>query len=269
MKVFEEGLISTQENHEGLSHISKSKDLIIFTRSDKNFETSGLYISKYANDHWSVPGKLELTGSTYEAGISFSPKMDKAFFTNKSKLKNGDSTNLWNIWEVEVVHPYKFIPNTAKPVGGSINSEFQDCCLTLNSNGNVYFASDRDGSWDIYSAEYVDGTFKNVQKIGAPINLSTSGEWPSYVNDDNSVLYFSSIRKNGMGGDDIYVSHKKNGKWQEPKLLGNPINTTSYEDGFMPCPDGKYLFFSSWRNTSTSKGVSNIHVLPSRYFPEN
>lgn len=264
-QVFEEGLISTSENHEGLSYISKNKDLIFFTRSSKNFDESGIYISRFTNAKWEVPKKLVLTSSTYEAGIAFSPSMDKAFFTNKAKLKNGDSTDLWSIWEVDVARPYNFISETARPLGAPVNSKSQDCCLTINGNGRAYFSSNRDGTWDIYSADYVGNSFKNVKKMDAPINLPNSGEWPSHVSNDDSILYFSSIRESGFGGDDIYVSHKKNGKWQEPVLLKEPINTKYYEDGMISTIDGSHFFFSSWKSTAKSKNLSNIYIVNKKF----
>lgn len=258
--LFEEGLISTKENHEGLSYISPQKDVIIFTRSDKKYTKSNLYISRFSNNQWTPPTKLELTKSDYEAGIAFSPDYSKAFFTNKFQLKNGDSTNLWNIWEIEHDGKYHFLEKTAKPLGNPINSEYQDCCLTMNSNGSAYFSSNRDGTWDIYSADYVNHSFQNIQKLKHPINTDESGEWPSHINQANSVLLFSSIRKNGLGGDDIYMSHKKNGAWQKPILLGDSINSKFYEDSASVTLDSSYFFFSSGKPFDEIEGVNNIYI---------
>ncbi|WP_156102251.1 hypothetical protein [Muricauda sp. MAR_2010_75] len=258
--IFEEGLISTQENQEGLSYISPQKDVIIFTRSDKNYEQSGLYISKFFKGQWTVPIKVNLTESSYEAGIAFSPDKSKAFFTNKFKIKEEDSTNLWNIWEIGLDGDYGFKKETAKPLKDPINSKNQDCCLTMNSNGDVYFSSNRDGTWDIYSADYVNHSFENIEKLDYPINTNESGEWPSHVNRANSVLWFSSIRKSGLGGDDIYVSHKRNDIWQEPILLSDSINSKFYEDSAFTTSDSTYFFFSSGKSFKEINGMNNIYV---------
>ncbi|MBO0323009.1 hypothetical protein J0X14_11940 [Muricauda sp. CAU 1633] len=265
--IFEEGLISTQENHEGLSYISPQKDVIIFTRSDKNYEQSGLYISRFLEGQWTVPTKIKLTESSYEAGIAFSPDKSKAFFTNKFKLKEGDSTNLWNIWEIELDEKYEFKKETAKPLVSPINSKYQDCCLTMNSNGNVYFSSNRDGTWDIYSAQYVNHSFERIEKLDHPINTNESGEWPSHISRSNSVLWFSSIRKSGIGGDDIYISHKSKGSWQEPILLNDSINSKFYEDSAFITADSSHFFFSSGKPFREINGMSNIYVSKNKAKP--
>ena len=260
ISIFEEGLISTKENHEGLSYISLEKEVVIFTRSDKNYKESGLFISKFLNNQWTPPEKLILTQSTYEAGITFSPDKSKAYFTNKFRLKNGDSTNLWNIWEIALEANYHFLKETAKPLESPINSEYQDCCLVMNANGNAYFSSNREGTWDIYSADYMNHSFENIQKLNHPINTNESGEWPSHINQSNSVLWFSSIRKYGLGGDDIYLSHKNNSSWQKPILLSDSINTKFYEDSYLITPDDNYFFFSSGRPFKEIKGINNIYL---------
>lgn len=260
IEIFEKGIISTSGHHEGLSYLSPERDVAIFTRSTKNFSESGIYISKFSDNEWSTPEKINLGNGNYQAGLAFSPDGKKAFFTNKIAITDRDSTNLWNVWEIEVNDNLEFMEQTAKPITSTINSESQDCCLTMNSNGKAFFSSDRDGTWDIYTADYISGSFLNIQKLKPPINHVDSGEWPSYISENGRSLYFSSIRTNGFGGDDIYVSNFSEGSWQAPKLMNEPINSASYEDSAILTKDHQFLFFASWRDSEFSKGVSNIYI---------
>jgi hypothetical protein len=130
----------------------------------------------------------------------------------------------------------------------------------MNSNGTVLFSSNREGSWDIYQANYKDGNFKNLKKLGTSINSNESDEWPSYISDDENTIFFSSIRKDGFGGDDLYYSLKENSKWSQAKIFNDKFNSSSYEDGAFITKDKKYLFFSSWKTTSFSDKVSNIYL---------
>jgi outer membrane protein OmpA-like peptidoglycan-associated protein/tetratricopeptide (TPR) repeat protein len=70
---------------------------------------------------------------------------------------------------------------------------------------------------------------------------STGHPW---VSDDGKKMYFSSDRPGGFGGADIYESHNENGKWSEPKNIGNIINTAG--DEFYPYVYAdSVLFFTS------------------------
>jgi Tol biopolymer transport system component len=70
-----------------------------------------------------------------------------------------------------------------------------------------------------------------------------------YIAPDESVLLFSSMRPDGYGDFDLYVSYKKkNGTWTKAKNMGDTINTPARESVSVVSPDGKYLFFMSRRN---------------------
>jgi outer membrane protein OmpA-like peptidoglycan-associated protein len=61
------------------------------------------------------------------------------------------------------------------------------------------------------------------------------------------LIYFVSDVPGGMGGSDIYVSRKENGKWSLPENLGSAINTEGNETFPFYFSNGKKscLFFSS------------------------
>ncbi|NJM14639.1 MAG: hypothetical protein HC896_03990 [Bacteroidales bacterium] len=83
------------------------------------------------------------------------------------------------------------------------------------------------------------------KNIGDTVNGRTSEKQPS-ISADGSTLYFSSNRPGGKGEMDIWVTQKdQQGKWGEPKNLGDSINTSGNEISPFIHPDNQTLYFSS------------------------
>lgn len=75
-----------------------------------------------------------------------------------------------------------------------------------------------------------------------PHNISGYATGFPALNEDGSVLYFTSNRPQGKGGFDIWVSTRKNDSWTKP-LNVEMVNTLG--DEITPFWDGKSLFFAS------------------------
>lgn len=104
----------------------------------------------------------------------------------------------------------------------------------ITADGNrLYFVSDKPrgkGGTDIYFSEK-----NSVGDWESPVNLkeiNTEGNERSPVLDEAGDFYFSSDGKVGMGGLDIYVSKSVNGKIEEPKNLGYPMNSPQDDFAF-------------------------------------
>lgn len=97
---------------------------------------------------------------------------------------------------------------------------------------------------DIYLSEYRNGKWSQLKKLETPIStqfneshacLSPSGE-----------LYFTSDRKGGFGGLDIYRAKKDaRGSWGNPINLGSAINSPYNEETPFLNAGGTSLYFSS------------------------
>ncbi len=89
--------------------------------------------------------------------------------------------------------------------GPVINTPFNEV-FPIYFNNKVFFSSDRTdmgyGALDIYYASELLG-FQSVNNFRAPVNSAYDDFSPAFYND--SVGYFSSNRKGGIGGDDIYA----------------------------------------------------------------
>lgn len=81
-------------------------------------------------------------------------------------------------------------------------------------------------------------------KAAKPIN-SKYNEGHVFVTKDGNTVYFTSDRKGGFGGYDIYKTTIVGDRWSDPVNLGPNINTPLNEESPFLTPDEKYLFFSS------------------------
>ncbi|MCT4582485.1 MAG: PKD domain-containing protein [Flavobacteriales bacterium] len=119
---------------------------------------------------------------------------------------------------------------------------------TINEDGTMLvFSSDNiagEGKSDLYFCKYVDGEWATPQNLGININTEEMETFPSL---QGRTLYFSSDRKNGKGGLDIYASIFDGKSWSVPKLLPEPINTKYDDFGYTLNPDFKSGYFSSNR----------------------
>jgi outer membrane protein OmpA-like peptidoglycan-associated protein len=80
-----------------------------------------------------------------------------------------------------------------------------------------------------------------VNNLGEGINTEYD-DYSPVPTADGKMLYFTSFdRPEGFGGEDIYVSEFKNGKWQKASNLGSVINTSSHEYASSISTDGNQL----------------------------
>jgi len=67
-----------------------------------------------------------------------------------------------------------------------------------------------------------------------------------FVAPDEPYIIFCSIRKEGYGQGDLYISFKDDdGKWTKAKNMGEIINTEGHELCPFVTKDGKYFFYTS------------------------
>ena len=137
----------------------------------------------------------------------------------------------------------------AKPLK-ELNSPYNEGAHTISPDGNtiIYTVCNSRvtmGSCDLYQAYKKDGRWTNPQNLGPTINSISWDAQPS-LSSNGQKLYFSSKRKGGQGGSDIYVSHKsENGSWSTPENLGPIINSEGNEESPFIHPDNHSLYFRS------------------------
>jgi outer membrane protein OmpA-like peptidoglycan-associated protein len=138
------------------------------------------------------------------------------------------------------------------PISSNINENRNIASISLSVDGQeAYLYRDDKGDGNIYVSKLNGDEWSVPEKLPEKIN-SKAKESHASISAESSTLYFSSNRKGGFGGSDIYMVKKlPNGEWGEPINLGIEINTEYDEESPFIHPDGVTLFFSS-------KGHKNI-----------
>jgi hypothetical protein len=138
-----------------------------------------------------------------------------------------------------------------------LNTSSDEAYICLNNRKDtIYFSSDRDGSFRIYSHAMPPGTtqeawFNLNHAPSVPVeSLISEGETKcSYVH--KNIMVFSSNRPGGNGGYDLYYSLLRGGEWSSPVNFGPGINTPSDEYrpvlGTYPGFTNHFIIFSSDR----------------------
>jgi len=94
----------------------------------------------------------------------------------------------------------------------------------------LYFAALQDRQWKTLSSYPHNSTSYSINDVS--------------ISEDGTVLFFSSDMKGGRGGNDIYTSVFKDGRWSKPINLGEAVNTSGNEIFPYLHRDGS-IYFSS------------------------
>jgi hypothetical protein len=136
-----------------------------------------------------------------------------------------------------------------------INTEFGDHEPKISRNGKrLFFQSDRlelgdlDGrrDSDVYYSDLVGGEWQAPVRLPYPINTEFNDHCVYFEDmrayDDLEMetdVYLASNRPGTMGGNDMWISHRKDGVYSEPVNLGRNINSIYNDHMAMVGPDGK------------------------------
>lgn len=97
--------------------------------------------------------------------------------------------------------------------------------------------------------------------VGPPVNTKND-EYPPMFTVDGEDMYFTRryIDPNSENGvnEDLMVTHKKDGKWQEPQGVEN-VNTKDNEGATAIAPDGSYMVITEC-NRADSYGGCDLYI---------
>jgi hypothetical protein len=125
------------------------------------------------------------------------------------------------------------VPTNLGPV---VNSKYDDHHPAISNDGlTLYITSTRPGGFsaaeDIWVSQRKGSSepWKEPQHLGPNIN-SPGGTCCPNLTPDEHWLYFSGRRAEGLGGSNLWVSHRENTKdpfgWETPSNLGAAVHST-------------------------------------------
>lgn len=142
--------------------------------------------------------------------------------------------------------------NFGTPMPRPFNANFNEGSPTITADNRLLIFTSceptDDGlqNCDLYYSVRNGDSWSQIQPIGDAINSPDSWESQPSVSPNGDKLYFASNREGGLGGIDIYVSHRQpDGSWGEAQNLGAPINTPGNEKSPFLHTDSRTLYFAS------------------------
>ncbi|MFW5851447.1 MAG: hypothetical protein ACOCWB_04415 [Bacteroidota bacterium] len=136
-----------------------------------------------------------------------------------------------------------------RPLSVNINSTGREASIGMHPNGKMMlvYREDADGG-NLYYSDLIDSSvWSPLKKFPKPIN-SSANETHATISADGKIMYFTSDRKGGYGGLDIYMSRlSRDSVWQEPVNLGPQVNTEYYEESPHFQANSNLLYWSSNR----------------------
>ncbi|MDO8898131.1 MAG: hypothetical protein Q7V19_10810, partial [Bacteroidales bacterium] len=190
----------------------------------------------------SIFGEDILSTPLYERDMAISPQFDEIIYTLGDYKQNRRCL---------VAMKYKN-GNWSKPEILNISGTYHDIEPFFSHDGNrLYFASDRPifgdttrNDYNIWYSDRNDGLWSEPVALDTIINTKQNEYFPSLSLNGN--LYFTSVRENGIGREDIFISKFVDGKYLSPSPLSSEINTISYEFNAFISLEEDYIIFSSF-----------------------
>lgn len=182
-----------------------------------------------------------------EAYMVFNSKRPKD--KNEVKLENGQFMN--SIYISKVINgEYAESSIIGEPIcKGNSGEEV----IGMNAKGDIliiYKSNLKDTGKLYFSRMNANGSFSKLESLPEEVN-GTGEVISACINSDATTIYFASVRKDGLGGTDLYYCNKlPTGKWSPAKNMGPDINTKYDEDFPNLSPDEKTFFFSSKGSSS-------------------
>jgi OmpA family/WD40-like Beta Propeller Repeat len=135
-------------------------------------------------------------------------------------------------------------------INGQLNEEPSKGGINISQDGEwLIFAGNFSGKgfgdFDLYTSYNTPQGWSVPINLGANINTEYWESSPS-LSPDKNALYFSSSRRGGYGGKDLYISYRMpNGKWTAAENMGPAINTKGDELAPLIHADNSTLYFTS------------------------
>ncbi len=181
----------TRNNYDGVRRMDSKKTTLL-----------KIYRAVLKNDKWSDIVELPFNSNQFStAHPVLNAAEDMMYFVSDRPGGFGQS----DIWRIAITSNGFGTPEN---LGASINTDGRESFPFVSSDDELYFATDGRpgmGGLDVYATKIKsDGSFSDVQNIGAAVN-SSADDFGYIINKTTKRGFFSSNRAEGIGNDDIYA----------------------------------------------------------------
>lgn len=203
-----------------------------------------------------------------EGSAGFNANYSEIYFTRCDLSKKGDrycklmvSKKTGNAWSIPEKLPF-------------VKEEVNYGQTTLSKDGRtMYFECNDPEGWggkDIWVVQREGETWGTPKLLGRSINTEGDERFP-YL--DSDTLYFSSNYHVGMGGLDIFRSHKVNNRWTVAENLQAPINSGGDDFGYVidykVARESEDIIYTGYFTSSREggKGADDIYNFTKKVLP--
>lgn len=239
------------------------KDKLLLSLIDREEEITKNAIYYYANP---VDAQLRNLGPKINSEFAdHSPIIDLnenyLIFTSK---RPRDGQSIANQDEdVFVSKSNNYVWQAPTQLGEPVNTpENNEAAIGLSIDGKqmFFFKSGLHNAGSIFVTESEDIYNWSPPKLLREDVNTKYRETHATITPDGNSIFFTSNRKGGSGGSDIYVMRRlPDNKWSQPHILPKEVNTEYDEESPFVHPDGVTLFFSS-KGHSTMGGYDVFYT---------
>ena len=223
---------------------------VYFLKNTPDFNFWTIVFSRFENGKWTEPQVAPFSGQYSDADPFITADGKQLFFISRRPLPNSSSLapRTLDIWVMDQTANGWSAPRN---LGAPVNSEANEYFPTLTKDGTVYFGSGRSGGkggMDLYRSRLVNGAYTEAENLGDAVNTEFD-EYEAFIDPNEEFLIFMAAgRPDGLGGFDLFISHKHEGRWTKAQNLGKPINSVADELSPKITRDGRYFFWTSTRS---------------------
>lgn len=231
-EMFAPGIVNTEEFIEIEGMFGADMNTFYFVRRDEK-EVYSLNVIEYKNNQWQ---KSIVATAVSEPSIS--PDGNTILFKNGYIERTSDG---WSEMK-SLGEPFASIDIMRS---------------AISSNGTMYFDTYTKGlDTPLRYSRLVDGKHEEPKSLGPQFGIGRYNAHP-YIAPDESFIIFDSVREDGQGRSDIYISYRvADGSWGPAINMGDKINTTHSEKNPSLSPDGQFLFFDK----RTKRGNEEVNI---------
>jgi len=191
--------------------------------------------------------------NTGDYGVAFSPDGESLYFT---RAMPGALT--------EAIQTSRRVGDTwSEPQTVSFSGDYQDREPYVSPDGQrIYFASRRPlrgsspkADFDIWYVDRQGDGWSDAVNLVA-VNSTFNDDYPAVAADGTLVF----ARNDADSNVNLYIALPRNGRLEEPRDMGFPINTVFADADPWIAPDGGYIVYSSSRRFEGAQGQGDLYI---------